>query len=735
MSSSSCGQGIAPRICTLPQHITWRYLPAVLLGLSFGTSLHAADDDAVENRTANPPTTLAPITITAGRDALPPAYVGGAVARGAGLGMLGQQDFMETPFSTTAYTEDYMRNTQSTDIGGVLGRADASIYTAQRRGIMETFMIRGFSVWGFRDIYFNGLAGMAPIMRGSTEMAERIEVQKGPSASLSGMAPDGSVGGRINLVAKRAGDVPLTRLNATYESDSLLGVHADVGRRFGMQQQFGIRFNGVLRDGDTAVDDQQHQMGLGALALDWRGDAWRVSVDAYRQRERIDGVNYFAINGIDAAVTRVPSALDGSNNLAPPWAFNINTTQVAMARVEWDLTHTTTAWASYGSNQSSYNARVTGSRLLDDAGTLVSSITRQHYHQRIHSGEAGLQGAFATGTIEHAWSLAVTRYSNRWGVYRAVAPPRTSNLYALDHGAAPDFIGFPSGKPPVTSEMRQNGVALADRIAFSDDRVVVTLGVRRQSIQVKPRTPTPGYEASAWSPTFALLIKPLAHLSVYASYIQGLSQGGTAPATAANAFETLEPYKTEQYELGAKADWGQFGTTVALFQTSLPSAYTDPVTNFYAATGEQRNRGIEMNVFGEPASGLRLMGSASWIAADLRKQLDPAVNGKQAAGVPKFITRLGVEYDLPAVHGLALTGHINHVGKRWFTTDNRLSASAYTTLDVGARYSTRIAGKSVTLRANVTNLLNRKYWAGSAGQGLGYLGTPRTFMLSSSIDF
>ena len=148
---------------------------------------------------------------------------------------------------------------------------------------------------------FNGLIGMAPNLRGSTEMAARVEVLKGPSTLLNGMPPEGGLGGSVNIVPKRAGNTPLTSVTATYESDNMPGMHVDVGRRFGDRQQWGVRFNGVYRNGDTAVDKQKQGMNLAALGLDWRGERARVSLDLYRQREKMDGINYFGIFSIAPA--------------------------------------------------------------------------------------------------------------------------------------------------------------------------------------------------------------------------------------------------------------------------------------------------------------------------------------------------------------------------------------------------------------------------------------------------
>ena len=702
----------------------------------------AADAGAASLPTVN-------VTATASRPGeLPEAYAGGQVARGGGVGLLGNMDFMETPFSTVTYTEERINDTQAKDIGSVIATTDASVYVSQSLGIQESFLMRGFSV-NASDITFNGLPGMAPYMRGSTEMAERVEVFKGPSAMLKGMPPAGGVGGSVNLVPKRAGDAPLTRLTTTYASDSQFGVHADVGRRFGEHKQFGLRFNGVYRDGDTAVNDQQHKMALGSLALDWRGDRVRLSADIYRQRERLDGIDYFGIGTIANAVTQLPAPLRGDTNLAAPWLFNTNSTTAALLRAEWDISDQVTAYAAYGHRNASYDALIAQSTLLNNAGGMSTSLIRQYMLAELYSAEAGLRGHLRTGPVDHAWSLVATTYENKGGfrnIRNSTDPDflRPLNFYNLQFGAAPNLGSFSTAGVPISSKNQLHSVGLADRLSFLGDTVQLTLGVRHQTVKnISVSTTgveTVSYDKSALSPSAALLVKLTPQLSVYGSTIQGLSQGSTAPATAANANEVLPPFKTKQYELGAKFDFGDFAATAALFQIARPSLYTDPVTNIYAANGEQRNRGVELNVFGQATKGLRLLGGITYLEATLRKQLVARNNGNQATGVPKIVARLGAEWDVAALPGLTLTGLINHVSKRYATADNRLSLAPYATMNVGARYTTRVAGRPVALRASVDNLTNKAYWGGSWGasgdSGIsGGLGAPRTFLLSASVDF
>ena len=92
----------------------------------------------------------------------------------------------------------------------IIAATDPSVYTSGGSGEnLESYYIRGFAS-NSNDVTVNGLTGMAPYYRSSPEMFERVEVLKGPSAMLNGMSPNGSIGGSVNLVTKRAGDEPLT---------------------------------------------------------------------------------------------------------------------------------------------------------------------------------------------------------------------------------------------------------------------------------------------------------------------------------------------------------------------------------------------------------------------------------------------------------------------------------------------------------------------------------------------
>jgi iron complex outermembrane receptor protein len=74
-----------------------------------------------------------------------------------------------------------------------------------------------------------------------------------------------------------------------------------------------------------------------------------------------------------------------------------------------------------------------------------------------------------------------------------------------------------------------------------------------------------------------------------------------------------------------------------------------------------------------------------------------------------------------------------YTGKGYGNTANTLAFAAYTTVDLGASYSTTLAGQHVTFRAAVKNVGDKTYWIYGAQTVIP--GEPRTYVVSSHIDF
>ena len=667
---------------------------------------------------------------------LPPSYAGGQVAYGSRVGLLGNKDFMETPFSTVSYTEKYIADRQAQNITQVIAATDPAVFSNGLTGTFsENYSIRGFAS-NISDVTIGGLYGVAPYYRISPEMYERIEVLKGPSALLNGMPPGGSVGGAVNLVPKRAGNEPLTRFTGTYMSDAQFGGHLDVGRRFGEDQQFGVRFNGVYRDGDGAVNHQKLKAELTSLGLDWRGERARLSADLYESEDRVRGQN----RGINlASGVAVPKPPKSDTLLNPDWAYVQTKDHGAIVRGEYDLTDELMAYAAFGTSDTRYVYSGTMlATVFNEAGDFKTSMGQLKMELEKTSGEAGLKGNFQTAAIKHQWSINATHYGDTQKDYGRRQVPGAdwiTNIYNPVWGPAADK-SFPY---IAHSETRLTSYGVADTLSVLEDQVQLTLGVRRQQVltdtfSVSTGARTGRYDEAATTPAAALLIKVTDNVSVYANYIEGLSKGATAPMTAANAGDVFAPYKSKQKEVGLKLDLGDFTHTLSLYEIKRPSSYTDPDTNVFSFGGEQRNRGIEWGFFGAPLNDVRLMGGVAHVDPKLTKTAGGINQGKTATGLPKLQGKLGVEWDTPVIDGLTLTANATSVSKQYINADNSQSIPGYTIFDVGTRYTTHLASRPITLRGSVTNVTNKAYWGTPLLSSLG-LGAARTVELSASVDF
>jgi len=80
---------------------------------------------------------LPAVTVQGAGEAAAP-YAGGQVATQSAVGILGHKHFMETPFASTAYTEEAIRNSQAHDMAAVL-RMDPAVHVPSSRNLYETW--------------------------------------------------------------------------------------------------------------------------------------------------------------------------------------------------------------------------------------------------------------------------------------------------------------------------------------------------------------------------------------------------------------------------------------------------------------------------------------------------------------------------------------------------------------------------------------------------------------------
>ncbi len=681
---------------------------------------------------------LAPLVVQGGiLGDLSPAYAGGQLATGSSMGLLGATDVMDTPFSTVSYTSDLLYDQQARTLADVVVNDPSVRTTTSTGGFGEDFQIRGFAV-NSGDVAVNGLYGLVSSSRVPVQILERVEVLKGPGTLMRGIPPGGSVGGGINVVTKRADDEPLTRVTTSYASRANLTAQLDLGRRFGQDNAWGIRFNGVKRGGEASTRDGKQNLDMGALGLDYRGDRLRWSIDAIHQEDALENIR--SQIGFLPEVTDLPSPPDGRVNFFPGTRLTQRDSTV-MSRLEYDFNDKITAHVGMGYRDG--NVRqifpVNDQRSDADGNFTVRSTFYDSYSETF-SSDAGITARFNTGAIGHRLALGYTFLDQELGnVYTQGTEVIPSNIY--DPAPLPALPGT-RPDPNKASETQLSSYAISDTLSFADDRVLLTVGLRRQTVDVDSfnaaGAKTSGYRASATSPLAGIVVKPLDYVSLYANFTEGLTRGTIVGSQYANRGEILAPYKSRQYEAGVKVDWGSLITTASVFQIARKAGQATPdgaapADSVYGYFGEQRNRGLELTAFGELQPGLRLMAGASFIEGELTKTQGGLNQGNRAPGVPSATYNLGLDWDTPWVEGLSLNGRAIHTSSMYIDNANTRRLPAVTRFDVGARYRTEIAGKSVVLRANIENLTDKAYWLAAGTYASNAAG--RTYMLSASVNF
>lgn len=690
------------------------------------------DELSVETRGGPVPKPgLPPPTGTIGRP--PEAFAGGQVARGGRVGFLGNRSVFDTPFTQANYTDDLIRNQQAQSLGDVLANNAAVLPAQPPYTTQQNLLVRGFWV-NARDLAFDGLYGLSSPYQPAVAGLERVEVLTGPGAFLYGFPPSGSAVGVVNLVPKRAPDAPLTRVAAQYTSTGNAGGTFDIGRRFGDGNAVGVRINGAYRDGATPVDHQRLGFGVLALGLDYRGADLRLSLDAGFQQIDMDASSYGFVVAPGVPIPRAPRL---TRNLQQPWERSDIHQGFGVVRAEYDITPDATLFGAVGGSVSQRAFFATNPAITGASGAVVQALGTISAKNRQWTSEAGLRGHIGTGPIDHAVAVVATHYEAEEPFSRTLFGQIRTRL------DAPVFVPRPvpqRARPEVSTLSRYDGLAVIDTASVLDGRIQLIAGGRVQDIQRDFARPGGGfqsrYDKTAATPLAALIVKPWEPLSLYASYAEGFGFGPSPPINARNTGAALPPVRTQQVETGAKLDLDPVGITLAVFEIQQPFGVLDPRTLVFALNGEQRNRGIDLTVFGAPAEGLRVLAGLTLLDGHLARTAGGLYDGRTAPAAPAVQLSLGGELDLPAwiLKGLTLTGRVIHTGAQVYDQANTQTIPDWTRLDLGVRYSFTANGTPLAARFNVENAAGARYWA-STGSGVLSAGTPRTFLASLTAEF
>ncbi|MDO9369943.1 MAG: TonB-dependent receptor [Sphingopyxis sp.] len=674
------------------------------------------------------------------------------VTGGGNVGVFGTKAAEDIPFNIRSYNEALILNQQPDTLGEVLEN-DPTVRTTLGFGIAgEVFVIRGFDL-SSDDVGFDGLYGITPRQLVAPELFSSVQVINGASAFLNGAAPGGSgIGGSVNLIPKQA-ERDVIRATLGYTSAAHLSGAVDVARRFGANDEWGLRVNGSARRGDIAIDDEFHSSYVLGATLDYNSGPLRTSLNVNYQR--LNQTYWRGQVGIGPVIPRVP---DADTNYSQPWSQILTKDFFGAFSIEYDLSDEAMLYAKVGARdgrEDQTTAAITVNDPVTGAATGSGSYVPREDNNE--SAIAGIRIKLEGGGMSHEINAgaAVSWQVNRNAFDFGATYP--TNLYdpVVVPAPTPGFIGGDLDNVFPISRRRTSSVFLSDTLGLWDDRILITGGLRLQEIKTTSYSYANGardggYKESAVTPVLGVVIKPVAGLSLYGNRIEGLVAGSTAPLTIDdgqgnnipinNSGAVLPPVKSKQYEVGGKLNFGRFNAGLALFQIDKPNSFVDRDTLIFGNYGIQRNRGVEITLDGEPTEGLRIISGLTFNDAKLRRTEGGVNEGKDAVGVPDVLANANVEWDIPFLPALTLVGRVVYTGKQAVDSANTLKLESWTRFDLGARYVALLGDTPLTLRFNVDNVADNRYWA-SAYNAFSAFGSklvqggPRTFKASASIEF
>lgn len=640
---------------------------------------------------------------------------------------------MDLPQSVRVLTSDLLRDAGVTTLAGALDLASGISKQSPLGGLWDSYAMRGFTGdpnFG-SDYMVNGFSSS----RGYNGMrdggnTQNVEVLKGPASALYGR---GEPGGTVNITTKKPKFAP------EYSADVSLGSfqtrRAALDLTGPLSDTVAYRLNAAHEEGHSFRDTLKVERSLLSPSFIWlAGEHTTVSyeIEAVRQRAPFDrGV--VALNGKLGAVP--VSRFLGEPGDGPMTVKSLGQQLFIHHALSDDWT--VQAGASWRDSElRGYSTEA--NKLLADGRTLNRQRRHRDFSATDVSARLEVLGKFRTGALAHEVLAGVDAYHFDDHRVQLRRNPSAANAYAIDiFNPVYGGVAAPLALSIDTQEgQRARGLYAQDQIDLGA-RWKALLGVRRDSytqdvanhrLNVSNRQ-----SLSATSPRAGLVYQPSIMWSLYASAAKGFRPNSGISIDN----QAFPAERSRSYELGAKLETGKLTGTVAVYDIRKRNVLTtNPAnTDFAIAAGEVGSRGLELDVSGELARGLRVSGAYAYTNATVTRGDNTIVTGSRFANVPRHSANVIATQQFALGTGTAsVGGGFQYVGERLgdVAVSSQFTLPAYTTARLLASYA---PNARLRFALSVENLFNRSYYASSYSPLWVAPGGERTLTLNAHYRF
>ncbi|MGZ0715075.1 TonB-dependent siderophore receptor [Pseudomonas palleroniana] len=586
------------------------------------------------------------------------------------------------------------------------------------------YSVRGFTTSEFYQDGFSANRGYPSTP--DTANIERIEVLKGPAASLYGR---GDPGGTVNIVTKKPQPDAFTTLQTSAGSWDRYRTAIDVNTPLDSEGNLLSRVNLAVEDSHSFRDhvDAKRVFVAPSFSFQLTPDTHLlVESEFVRHSSTFD-------RGIVAN-----TGMSRSTFLGEPNDGNIrNHNNRIQAAIEHTLDDTWQLRLASHYKQGSLWGDASESRALNADGHTVNRRYRERstgWHDSITQLE--LRGRFDIGSWQHELLIGTEYedYRKKERVTAIAGSPYAIDVFHPVYGQ-PKPNGTRSGTD-FYEQVKSQALNLQDQIVFTE-RLRGMLGARLEHVEQSNEDFTRNHAKSrqthdALTQRAGLLYQLTPQVGLFANAStsfkpnNGLDAGG----------KSFKPEEGVGYEVGIKSELfdDRLSTTLAAFHIDKENVLAlDPATDTQRAMGKARSRGFDLQASGQVSDAVRVIGAFAYIDAEVTQGDKAIPTGSRILGVAKrSASLLGVyEFQEGALRGSDLGAAFTYVGDRSGEAGSRFELPAYHTVDLLAHYK---ATEQVTVGLNLNNLFDEKYYERSYSTYWVTPGEPRNLTLSLTLN-
>ena len=310
--------------------------------------------------------------------------------------------------------------------------------------------------------------------------------------------------------------------------------------------------------------------------------------------------------------------------------------------------------------------------------------------QRLFGDQLELGASFTTGPVRHDLlaGFEIRSLTDRFTQDVAFLPP--IDLLAPVETAQPPFATVPYLAQKGDSRALVLAPYVVDRLRFSP-KLQAFVGARLDVLDYEDPPNATERDDTRFNPMLGLTFSPTTDLALHASW-------GTASAPpSTQVVGPREPEQSWQAELGAKLalSGGKGSAGVAIYQLERDNIAIPDSTGLSRQTGDQRSRGVEVDLSVKPSPGWVTTASYAYTDAELTSfsELVPLQppdfvvidrSGNRAPFAPRHIFSLWTSKRFDGGLGVALG--LRSLSDQFVGEDNRYSIAGYTTLDAMVSY-------------------------------------------------